>query len=216
MVLLAINGVFYGAMRLRAKTSRMIEASLPIQQTVEIIKRDLQGIVVPSGTMSGMLKSGASTSTSAQIGSTDIYTCTGSIDGTLPWADIQKVTYLLRNPTNFTSATGKDLVRSVTRNLLPSIDEVPFEQFLMPDVERVVFTFYDGTSWRDSWDTTTADLTTGLTNNLPKAIKVQIDLAETDEEARTTATRRNKMPVQIVVPLVVQASTNQTQTTGGG
>src|SRR5262245_28404598 len=41
MVLLAINGVFYGAMRLRSKTSRMIEQSLPVQQTVAIIKRDL-------------------------------------------------------------------------------------------------------------------------------------------------------------------------------
>src|SRR5437773_2006618 len=57
MVLLAINGVFYGAMRLRTKTSRMVEASLPIQQTVAILKRDLQGIVVPGGMLSGSLKS---------------------------------------------------------------------------------------------------------------------------------------------------------------
>ena len=34
MVLTAINGVFYGAMRLQSKSSRAVEESLPAQQTV--------------------------------------------------------------------------------------------------------------------------------------------------------------------------------------
>ena len=86
----------------------------------------------------------------------------------------------------------------------------------MADVERVAFSYYDGTTWRDSWDSTTPDTATGLTNNLPKAIKVQIDLAETDEELRTRTTPQSKTPVQIVVPIDVQAPTNQTQNAGGG
>src|SRR6185369_17743628 len=185
MVLLAINGVFYGAMRLRTKTSRMVEASLPIQQTVAIIKRDLQGIVVPGGMLSGSLKSDTASGSMGQPGATEFYTCTGTLDVTLPWAEIQKVSYILRDPTNFTSTGGRDLMRAVTRNLLATVQDQPTEQFLMADVERVGFSYYDGTSWRDSWDSTTPDTTTGLTNNLPRAIKVQIDLAETDEELHT-------------------------------
>jgi hypothetical protein len=106
-------------------------------------------------------------------------------------------------------------MRAVTRNLLATVQDQPTEQFLMADVERVGFSYYDGTSWRDSWDSTTPDTTTGLTNNLPRAIKVQIDLAETDEELHTRTTRQNKAPVQIVVPIDVQAPTNQTQNAGG-
>jgi len=215
MVLLAINGVFYGAMRLRTKTSRMVEASLPIQQTVAIIKRDLQGIVVPGGMLSGSLKSDTASGSMGQPGATEFYTCTGTLDVTLPWAEIQKVSYILRDPTNFTSTGGRDLMRAVTRNLLATVQDQPTEQFLMADVERVGFSYYDGTSWRDSWDSTTPDTTTGLTNNLPRAIKVQIDLAETDEELHTRTTRQNKAPVQIVVPIDVQAPTNQTQNAGG-
>src|SRR5262249_6789820 len=41
MVLTAINGVFYGAMRLQKSASRTVEASLPLQQTVASLKRDL-------------------------------------------------------------------------------------------------------------------------------------------------------------------------------
>src|SRR5437763_10545402 len=49
VVLAAINGVFYGAMRLQRSSSRSVEESLPIQQALAIIKRDLQGLVAPGG-----------------------------------------------------------------------------------------------------------------------------------------------------------------------
>src|SRR6266566_6354471 len=90
MVLTAINGVFYGAMRLQSKSSRAVEESLPAQQTVALLKRDLQGIVAPGGVLGGSFQSGVSTaSTIASTvppGSTTFYTCTGVIDETSPWA----------------------------------------------------------------------------------------------------------------------------------
>jgi len=70
----------------------------------------------------------------------------------------------------------------------------------MQGVQAVGFLYYDGTQWRDSWDTTVADLKTGLTNVLPQAIKVQISLAR--------QTTRAIAPVELVVPLTLQARTN--------
>jgi len=204
IVLVAINGVFYSALRLRRKASEAIEQSLPIQQAVAIINRDLQGLVAPGGTLTGPLQSGvATTSTSSsmdQQGGTVIYTATGIIDETSPWANVQKVSYSLRQPTLQTSRSGKDLVRLVTRNLLPVMQEEVEEQWLMGDVRQLQFFFYDGTGWRNTWDSTTESTV------LPKAIKLEIDLAQNG----TTL----KRPLELVVPVTVYARTNQTQNTG--
>ena len=205
MVLTAINGVFYGAMRLQSKSSRAVEESLPAQQTVALLKRDLQGIVPPGGVLSGSFQSGVSSATTIAStvppGSTTFYTCTGVIDETSPFADVQRVVYYLKNP-DFRADVGKDLVRVASRNLLATAQEPVVEQWLMGGVQQFQLTFFDGTTWRDSWDSTVADQTTGQTNNLPRAVKVQIDLAAGFGEAR-------KAPIQLVVPITVQVRTNQ-------
>ena len=203
MVLTAINGVFYAAMRLQSKTSRSVEDALPLQQAVVVLKRDLQGIVIPGGSLGGALQSGTSTatpSTAIPPGSTAFYTCTGVIDTTSPWADVQKVVYYLK-ASEYRNAAGKDLVRAVNRNLLSTAQEQLVEQWLMSGVERLQLAFFDGAAWQDSWDSTTPDPTTGQTNNLPRAVKVQIDLAAGYGQPR-------QAPIQMVVPIVVQVRTN--------
>jgi type II secretion system protein J len=222
IVLAAINAVFYGALRLRNKTVASFDEALPVQQTLAILKRDLANIVLPGGTLSGSLQTTptvglntGNTSTSAgtaimpgQI-SPNFYTTTGIADEISPFAEIQKVSYLLTDSTN--GAAGKDLSRSVTRNLLPSLQEQPVQQRLMSGVQTVSFFFYDGTQWRATWDSTTPDTKTGLTNTLPQAIKVQLALVS----ERTG--RFAPAPIELVVPVVVQARTNETaQANGGG
>jgi len=211
IVLTAINGVFYGAMRLQSKSARSVEESLPIQQAVAILKRDIRGIVAPGGTLGGFLQS-PTTSTPAGGSpipptATTLYTCTGVLDDTSPWADVQKVVYYLKNP-EYRNEPGMDLMRAVNRNLLQTAQEVLVEQWVMGGVERLQLSFYDGATWRDTWDSTAQDPITGLTNNLPRAIKVQIELAVSRGEAR-------KEPVQLIVPISIQVATNQTQSAGG-
>jgi general secretion pathway protein J len=218
ILLLSIHGVFYGAWRLRDKTVKTLEAALPMQQTLTIIKRDIANIVVPGGTFFGELQTTPTTNVvSGQLGQNSttpgvgailqglaspvFYTASGIIDDDLPWGEVEKVFYYLANPTN--DARGKDLFRSVTRNLLPTIQEQADEQWLISGVQSIFFTFYDGTQWLESWDSTTAP------SKLPEAVKMQIRLVP-EETDRVTPE-----PVELVVPLAVQASTNQvTQTTG--
>ena len=207
IVLAAINGVFYGALRLRNRSAQAIEESLPIEQAASIIKRDLQGLVAPGGTLAGPLQSGvpitsgnSGNSTMGQQGDTVIYTATGVIDETSPWANVQKVSYSLRQPLLQTSRGGKDLYRLVTRNLLPVSQEEVEAEFLLGDVQQLQFYFYDGTGWRNTWDSTAE------TAVLPKAIKLEIDLAQKDTTLRT--------PIELVVPVTVYVRTNQTQITG--
>ena len=224
IVLGAVNTVFYSALRLRNKTALAVEKALPIQQATTIIKHDLAGIVPPGGLLAGALRSGTGTSSTPsagslttlgslgsmnQEGSTEFFTTSGAMDQFSPWAEVQKVNYYLRDPTNRAFATGRDLVREVTRNLLATTEDLPSQQVLMGGVEYLEFYFYDGSEWRDSWDSSTEE--TGL----PKAVKVLIQLAGDESERQSRSLLNQRPAIELVVPVVVQGRTNQTQTAGG-
>jgi type II secretion system protein J len=210
VVMTAIMFVFYSALKLRNRTHDVVERSLPLQQTLAIIKRDLSNLVPPTGKLAGALQStptystiGSSlgTSSSRNRGSgPDFYTAAGVVDDTGPWGEVQRVSYFLAAPTN--NVPGQDLYRSVARNLLPLNQYTTDDQYLMSGVEQITFQYYDGNSWKDTWDSTTTDQTTGLTNNLPLAIKLQLRLHSAGRSAATLA------PVELVVPVPVQARTN--------
>src|SRR5262245_135308 len=212
IVLAAINTVYYAAIRLRNKTTASLENALPLEHTVTILKRDLAGIVLPGGTMFGPFQTSSTSNNVAGQASPNFYTSTGFIDETSPWADVQRVSYLLVNSTN--RNPGKDLVRAVTRNLLPALQDQQEQQWLMTGVQTLTFLYHDGTQWRDSWDSTIANPTTGLSNSLPKAIKVQIQLVP--EDGSNARGRRRDPPIELVVPISAQARTNLMQQASGG
>lgn len=212
IVLAAINSVFFGALRLRNKTIKSFEAALPLQQTLQTIQRDLEGIMPPGGKLGGTFTTTIEGMANQQQGfvgervTPDIYTAVGSVNELAQWADVQKVAYFLTMPTNSSTASpGKDLVRQVTHNLLPvNVEEVQ-PQWLMSGLHDLRLQYYDGLTWTETWDNT-------VTTNLPKAIKVRITLAE--DQVGTT---RDPAPIELVVPVFVQgASTNVTEQSEGG
>ena len=219
IVLAAINAVFYGALRLRNKTTSSLDQAWTLEHTLALLQQDLANLVVPGGKLSGALQTspvaGKNTSTSTapnqallnQPGqaSPEFYTATGILDEYTPWAEVQKVSYYLIPPTN--GGYGKDLVRAVTRNLLPTLQEQPVSTPLLSGVESIFFLYFDGVQWQDTWDSTTAS------TPLPRAIKVQVTMANAERERTMTQTS----PLELVVPLWVGAGSNVTaQATGGG
>src|SRR5207247_2139069 len=203
IVLAAINTVFYSALRLRNRSAAAFDEALPVQQTVAIIKRDLANLVVPRGTLSGALQTTTITNAVAGQASPDFYTSAGLMDNIVPWGDIERVSYVLVDPAN--RAPGMDLYRAVTRNVLSQTQYPPVQQRLLGGVQSIVFYFYDGNQWLDSWDS-------AAQTNLPLAIKVQLQLA-TQGNASALA---SSAPIDLVVPVDAQAGTNQTQLASGG
>jgi type II secretory pathway component PulJ len=216
IVLGAMHLVFFSAFKLRNKTADAVERSLPLQQTLAIIRRDLANLVPPGGPFSGALQSTPTFSSPTDTGAgggrsgslnrgngPQFYTAVGIVDDNAPWGDLERVTYYLAPPTNNTP--GMDLFRSVTRNLLPVMQEQSEDQFLMSGVDAITFQYYNGTDWQDTWDSTQPDPATGLTNNLPGAIKVELQLHNDHFAAGTPA------PVELVVPVMVLARTNVTE-----
>src|SRR5262245_62387354 len=62
VILSAIGGVFFSALRLRDRTTAMLDDAAPVQRTVSTIRRDLQGAAAPNGDLTGLFRSEEHTS----------------------------------------------------------------------------------------------------------------------------------------------------------
>jgi type II secretion system protein J len=204
IVLLVINATFFSALHLHNATHDKIDTDLMLQRTLAIVRRDLAGIMVPANpqattnTFSGQLTSDA-TSTNALDGTSeritpDIYTNSGKIDGWTPFADVQMVTYYLSPSTD--GAPTKNLVRALSRNLLPAAEPVTEDQTLLTGVISAAISYYDGESWLDYWDSIT-------TTSLPSAIKFNLVLAPRE---RDSSSRGDPAPIELIVPVLVKTT----------
>jgi type II secretion system protein J len=217
IVMVAINTAFFAALHLRQRSSEALEQTLPLDHALSLLRRDLINAVRPGGVLAGDFRSGlggtmggvsskstANNSSSsrglgtAQYGGLDFFTSTGTLSDDLPWGDIQEVNYQLQDPADRLHTFGRELVRTVTRNLLATSTQAADVQRLLGNIENLDFFFYDGTQWQDSWDTSTGN------TNLPKAVRVSIRLASTNGPSAA-----NAQPLEMLVLLTSQSVTNQ-------
>jgi type II secretion system protein J len=201
MVLIAVNTVLFASLRLRNATTDVVDTASPIDQAVTFIRRDLQCVVTPtngtSKVLSGSFRAGniSSAGVSESV-AVEMFTATGTLSANAPWADIQRVTYELKQP-NDRNAVGRDLYRSVVRNLLTLTTPDVQDQLMLSGVQDIKFTCFDGAVWQEVWDTT------GLTStytNLPLAVRVDIQMA-----GKNAATAQ---AIELVVPIDAQVRTN--------
>lgn len=203
VVLLVINSTFFAALRLHKTTHEKIDEDLVIQRTLSIVRKDLAGIMIPpsptatTAKLSGQLTTEiASTNeldgTSERI-TPDLFTNSGRIDGWSPYADVQMVSYYLSPAAD--GGQAKDLVRVVTRNLLPVIEATIENQILLTGVNSAGISYFDGENWLDIWDSAT-------TSTLPAAIKFSVVLEPRDR----TAARSDSAPIELIVPILVKTS----------
>lgn len=202
IVLFAINTVFFSALKLERATSQAVDKRAPLNQAFAILRRDLQGAVQPmtnstllprhfiTGGRSGGLGSD-------QSGSLEFYTTTGALSDDAPWSDLQKVSYELVASSDAANSKGQDLVRVITRNVLATTTEAVDEQLMMSDVESVEFLCYNGSDWRNAWDSSAGDA------GLPFAVKVRVQLAPENQ-----ATKMLREPLELLVPITTVLLTN--------
>jgi type II secretion system protein J len=205
MILAAMSGVLYVAFRMEKSVTSTLDESMPVEQALIGIQRDLSCIVCNNASNNIMLIGSFQTINQTnvlpgQIGP-DFYTTGGEPDGMVPWGDVEKIDYLLAASTN-RSAQGMDLVRAVTHNLLPINNMLPQpdqKRVVLSGVQSAIFTYYDGMSWDQNWDSTQQ-------TNLPFGLKLTIQMAA-QGAARTAA--RPKL-YELYIPVDVQMSTNLT------
>jgi type II secretion system protein J len=202
IVLAAINAVFATAVRLRDRTSAAVDQALPANLAFDKIRADLKSVVGPFGFLAGDFKCDAQTMgttmglSSSSGGGLDFFAASGVISDNGPWGDIQEVYYQLTPSTDRNKSLGLDLVRNVNRNLLATTTQTPDTQLLMSGVESVDFECYDGTQWRNTWDTSAGD------TNLPTAVRIRIQPAV---DPTIAAVKPEAM--ELIVPLTTQTLT---------
>ena len=200
VVLLVVQTTFFGALRLNNSTHARIDQDLALQRALGIIRLDLAGIMLPGGTLSGELQSDNFTSTLANTFgepvTPEIFTNSGKIDGWNPFSEVQMVSYSLAPAAD--GGKGYDLMRVVTRNLLPVQEAEPEGQVLLSGVDSASMLFYDGTAWIDSWDSAT-------TQTLPKALRFSLVLTAKEGGQNTMD------PIDLVVPVLVMTTTSEAE-----
>jgi type II secretion system protein J len=209
IVLIAVNAVLFTSLRLRDATTDVVDAATPVDQAVTFLRRDLECVVTPtngtSKVLSGDFKVGNVTSLGVpEPVAVEMFTATGALSVNAPWGDIQRVTYELKQPTD-RAAAGKDLVRSVVRNLLTMTTPDVENQLMLSGVASIKITCFDGAQWQDAWDTTGM---TSVNTNLPLAVRVDIQM--------TGNSSANAQPIEIVVPIDSQSRTNMVLNTTTG
>ena len=202
LVLTVAGSVLFAALHLRDATQAAVDSATPVDQALAVMRRDLECAVTPtngtSKVLSGDFRVGTLTSPGIrQPVAVEMYTATGALRDTAPWGDIQKVTYELRDPTD-RNEPGKDLFRSVTRNVMATTAVPDVEdQWMLGGVQSVEFSCFDGSQWSGTWDTSGL---TSVNTNLPTAVRVRIQLAGSNPA--TT------QPIEMLVAIDSQSRTN--------
>lgn len=207
IVLVAVNAVLFTSLHLREVTTAAVDAALPLDLTSSILRRDLECLVTPTnGTtkiISGNFRIGTINSEGvSEPVAAELFTATGALSANAPWADIQRVTYELKNSTD--GSGRRDLYRSVSRNLLTIGQLDVTDQLLLNGVDSVKFSGYDGSRWVEAWDTSDASSTY---TNLPIAVRVEIQM-----QGSGTANQ----PIVFVVPVDSVTRTNLVLATTSG
>lgn len=208
IVLFTVTAAFFSGLRLRESTQELVDNETPVDQALTTMERDLQCIVTPTNGTSKVLSGDFRVGNIVSSGITtpvaiEMFTATGQLSDKQPWGDIQRVTYELRDPATGGNGQGKDLIRSVSRDLLTAATPQVEDQWMMSGIQSITISCYDGSQWWNTWDTT------GLTSantNLPAAVKVDIQPVG---ESLTS-------PIEIIVPIDSQSRTNVTPTSAGG
>jgi len=204
IVLVAISGTYFGALRLHNATVASVDTNLVLERSLALVRSDLEGLMLPGsptatppiGTFSGQFQDTPTESltqdfTNVRV-SPDFYTTSGTLDGWNPFSEVEIVAYFLAPSTEGNGV--KNLIRAVTRNLLPAQTPTTDEQVVLGGVVGAEFNYYDGSEWTNTWDST-------QTQTLPAAIQFSLTLASAS---------RNAQPIQLVVPVLPVTKTSET------
>jgi type II secretion system protein J len=216
ILILSLNTLLYNALHLRDDAVAEMVSLSTEQNVLNLLRQDLRSAVSSDTALAGRML-GISSRTSMQMAdSLEFHTASGRISEYEPWGDIQKVQYSLMELENPLAEKGLYLIRAVTRNLLAPIQETPMIYPLLPHVHSLMFQYFDGEVWLDSWDSELQE------TPVPKAVRVQILLfknAETNANSSlpvnpTNPYLRTAQPdtLELLVPLVMQPETGEDST----
>lgn len=185
----ALLAALAGAWRLQDQGQRLEMAAVPREAAAAVLARDLRLAVAPSGVMAGPLTAVSSSSGGDRLDDVEWVTAIGGTNAEVGGGDLVQVRYVLE-PADV--AGSFRLLRHENRNLLAVQTDDAEGTPILEGVVSFAVNWYDGSTWRESWDSTAED------NALPEAAHVRIDFAATAGVA--------PLPLEMMVPFVVRTT----------
>ena len=213
-LLMAIYGFFSNAVHLRNDLTERTREARVRARAAGVIRNDLRNAIVSGGTLAAVLEGSPQSTGGSFPGYLKFTTTTAPDAEEVPNPDVQQIEYYIVTDPEAADQKAGMLVRAHTRNLLATTTEVAVEEPLLAGMESMEVSFYDGSSWQDSWSYTSSS-TTGTTSTtsgsttLPEAVRVRL------HPARKAAGDFVPAPIEVLVPWTVQAAVETTATTGG-
>ncbi|MCP5521828.1 MAG: type II secretion system protein GspJ [Verrucomicrobiales bacterium] len=208
VLLAALNSVLFSALRLRREAVQRSDDLDTRRQVRQLIEKDLRNAILTGGLLASNVVGTTGSEGAGRADRLDFYTTTGRVSDQEPWCEIQRVSYYLESGASVsytTNAIGSTLVRAVSRNLLSEdTDEDTDYTPLLRDVESFELSFYDGSSWADSWDSTLMD------DTAPTAVHLLVTFVDDPwREWRIP-------PIEILAPWTVVPRTTTDESTETG
>jgi type II secretion system protein J len=206
MLLAAIFGFFSRAVHLRDEAMARSRESRLRARAASVIRNDLRNAIVSGGTLAATLEGSQQGPGGSFPGYLKFTTTTAPDVDEVPDSDIQQVEYYIVADPDAADQNAGRLVRACNRNLLATTNEPPTQEPLLAGVASMEVSFFDGSSWQDSWQVTADN------KKLPEAVRVRIRPARAEANAQAAA------PIEVLVPWMTEAANETTAatTTSGG
>jgi type II secretion system protein J len=227
VILAAVYGVFGKAVHLRDSTLARTRDARVHAHAASVIRSDLRNGLVSGGTLATSLEGSQQGKNGSFPGYLMLTTTTGADVNDVPDPDVQQVEYYIV-PDETASDKSGILVRALTRILLAPTKENPPEDTLLTGVTAMEVSFYDGNSWQDSWQATTASSTSSTsgtsgasgasgaattaspTVTLPQAVRVRIERSAASGDGHVPP------PIEVIVPWTTVAVNAASTTSTSG
>ena len=170
MAMLALTLYMSITIALRARESSAATIAPVRAATVasDLIRQDLESVLPPTGNLAGPFIGYSNGGLPNGRSDAITFYCVGGDPalGDTPLAEgIRRVDLLVRS-----DVTPPILVRQVNRNLLAQAEMPPEEEILCRNVRSLAIRYFDGTTWQETWDSTT------MGDVLPTAVEMTLEL----------------------------------------
>lgn len=220
------------AFKARQMATRNLNNIRQARIAMEMIGRDLQSALPPTGILAGAFIA-TPNEAGFELDSLDFFNTSSPGPVAMGAADVQRVALLVMSadeasqqpaeneadvidprdtgtrlqPQASASASGHQvLVRRVTRRLMAQVTPEPSNQIVVRNVRSFRVRLYDGSTWVDTWDSTTMD------NTLPYAVEVTLVIDPIIDE---TDSRTSDQPFTLMRVFPILAASEPTGTSAG-
>jgi len=190
VILAAIYGVFSRAIHLRNDATMRARDARVRAHAAAVIANDLRNGWLSGGKLAAQLTSTPGSGGSSFPGYLKLTATTARqiperMEGTEPPAtttetmigDVQQIEYYIVNDPEAAGTKSGMLVRAVDTNILAPAREAPVETPLLRDVEAIEVSFFEGTTWVETWPAAAGALTP------PEAVRIVITQASHEKVA---------------------------------